>query len=236
MDLFKRLSLISLICESKGLGEFKKSNHFMDDMLSKAFVYLHTLITLLKETFIETVEDTFDVSMSSYLVIWLRFIVIGLLSGKKEDVRLEINDFSPLAKQNYENFRNVILENIITAFVLLVRNNDTDADIAISKINEIRDLRAIHEDNYINSYNGETAQVHASVELIGLYYLAEMIITNYNYIQKTITQKVACEGITRYYDSAIAAFNANSSGQLVYIADLILFGSVGKKFVMEVKK
>ena len=88
--------------------------------------------------------------------------VTGLLSESTAETRLELRRFSISSPGEDAAWKELVLANVVGAFVLLVRKDRAWADIddAIARISTLRELQKKYEDGYLTS-TGERANQDA---------------------------------------------------------------------------
>lgn len=245
----QRLPRLGFVYEVQGLSEFKRwaaARQSEDEIrnafsiaFSAAFTCWRALTMLPNEKGVpikSTVSPIgLDVLASELagepltpeLTLAFRLAASGLLSGRTAETRLELNRFTLSQASQSQDWRDRVVENVFSAFVLLVRKNNgwTDIDLALTRIAALRELQKEYEDKYIETHDGTPAQTRAAVELVGLYHLAQLITITGEYLRDGDARSRIVIQIDRHHERAVTAFETGKSTLLAHLADLLWAGS-----------
>lgn len=170
--------------------------------------------------------ELIDEPLKPELTLAFRLAAAGLLSERTAETRLELKRFTLGATTEAQDWRGKVIENIFSAFVLLVRKNNgwEDIDAALSRIAELRTLQKEYEDTYIDRQDGQAAQTRVAVELVGLYHLAQLLTITGEYLRDGEARARIQIQIDRHHERAVTAFEAGKSSLLAHLADLLWAG------------
>src|SRR5690606_20758878 len=135
-----------------------------------------------------------------------------LMSERTAETRLELRKFL-LQNENNSTWRNRVIDNVFSAFVLLVRKNDgwKDIDDALARIDNLRELQKEHEDGYIDSQENTSKQTIAAIELVGLYHLAQLITLVGDYLKDGENRTRVRTQIDRHHENSVSSFETARS-------------------------
>jgi hypothetical protein len=162
------------------------------------------------------------------LALAFRLSVAGLLGGRIAETRLDLERF-PLVPRNdlHGDWRNVVAENIFTAFTLLVRkaNGWTDIQQALQAIETLRQMQKRYEDGYLEKLSDPEQQLNAALELVGLYNLAQLVTLVADYLQTgQLGYDKVYSRLDHHYEQAVEALEVAQHFLLAHFADLLWAG------------
>jgi replicative superfamily II helicase len=172
--------------------------------------------------------ELYDELLSPILTLAFRLSVSGLLGGRTAETRLDLARFQLSPQHDFsDNWRNVVTENIFSAFVLLVRKADgwSDIQLALQNIVTLRRMQQTYEEKYLEEMGDPEQQSSAALELVGLYNLAQLITLVAEYLQdgRSGYEKV-CSRLDRHYEQAVDALEVGQHLLLAHLADLLWAG------------
>lgn len=242
-----RLPRLGFVYEVQGIAEFKRwvskptesvvRNAFIT-AFSSAFSCWRALTSLpseeasLKGNGISTTglqivaDELIDEPLKPELTLAFRLAVAGLLGERTAETRLELKRFTLDQETTGADWKAKVIENVFSAFVLLVRKNNgwEDIELALTRIGELRSLQKEYEDTYIDQQNGTYAQTRVAVELVGLYHLAQLVTITGDYLRLGEARSRNQIQIDRHHERAITALESGKSSLLAHLADLLWAG------------
>lgn len=246
----ERLPRLAYLFEGRGLGTYKRSQkekiERKEDVLKEmryhfkralscwtALLYQSSVTrSSAKDLFTEPLRDLVpeiaNEGLSPTIFLAFRIGFNGLLSDRTAEVRLILRDLPLEWSAKQINWRDFVLEHIIGAFVLLIRNADGREDIlsVLQCINELRRFQKEYEKSYLDEHQGIDEQnIDAVIELLGLYHLAQIIATVTEYLRtgRYLLTSIIVK-ISYHHDQALIAFEDQQLNSLAHIADLLWLG------------
>jgi len=244
----ERLPRLGFIYESQGITTLQKWVTKQDDNGEKEFrEYFRNAFSCWRSiiSVYETSEKDLDKdAISKYglhlieselrgepiradLILSFRLAISGLLGNHVAETRLELKRFRITTSTSSSNWNEQVAENVFSAITLLVRkaNGWDDIDVALSKINKLRQLQKEYENLYLNDKEDKTNQVIAALELVGLYHLAQMVTITGEYLRDGANAVVRVRlQLDRHYERAVASFQSSKSTLHVHLASLLWAG------------
>ncbi|WP_136625178.1 DEAD/DEAH box helicase [Dictyobacter kobayashii] len=169
-----------------------------------------------------------DDLLPAELVLAFRLSIAGLLGSRTAETRLDLRKFElTIADAGQVGWREYVAEHLFSAFVRLVRKDKGWEDIqqAIQSIKVLRLMQQHYEETYLKSLHGPERQSLAALELAGLYYLAQLVITVGEYLQSGQPEyEQVMEQINTYYGQASQVLEDGQLTVVAYLADLLWAG------------
>ena len=246
----EKLPRLAYLFESRGLGAYKRSQkekierrenvltemrlHFKRALSCwRALLYQSSVTqssarTVFTKPLQDLIPEIANEGLSPTIFLAFRIGFNGLLSTRTAEVRLILKDLSLESSNEQINWHSLVLERIFGSFVRLVRkaNGWEDIVIALQSINELRQFQREYEKSYLDEHQGtEEQNIDATVELLGLYHLAQIITIVADYLKtgKDPLARVLLK-ISHHRDQALMAFEDQQRASLTHIAELLWLG------------
>lgn len=244
----EKLSRYGFIFEKQGIRLLKQliakqenvSKEDIYECFYSASICWHTLTLLPDEsqqslhghisaTGVHVVElELQDELLPPELILVFPLSAAELLGGRIAETRLDSGRFLlSLQSDRQGNWRNLVVENTLTAFVLLVRQAHgwTDIQHALQAIETLRQMQKGYEASYLEKIDGPEQQANAALELVGLYHLAQLVPLAAHYLQ---TGQPGYDNVRsrldHHYEQAVEALEAAQHLLLAHFADLFWAG------------
>jgi replicative superfamily II helicase len=245
----EKLPRFGLVYEKQGIGLFKRfiakqegvKREDIYNSFQSAYICWRSLALLSPDESEQTINghvsaegvrlvemELYDELLPPILTLAFRLSVAGLLGGRTAETRLDLARFV-LSPQSGSpgNWRNVVAENIFSAFALLVRKGGGWSDIqhAIQSIETLRQMQQQYEETYLEKLDDPDLQSSAALELVGLYNLAQLITLVADYLRDGQPgYDRVCLRLDRHYEQAIEALEVGQHLFLAHLADLLWAG------------
>lgn len=159
--------------------------------------------------------------------VFFRLAVAGLLAENTAETRLRLKNFRSLEVVGI-NWLGQVVSKLAQAFILLVRKDGGWADIsaALDAIEYLRSAQNEYESNFLNSSGDEDSQTKGALDLVGFYYLAQMVTMVGEYLQTGGEGRSELEvRLDTFHRKATECFELGGSPNSRHFADLLWVGS-----------
>jgi len=129
---------------------------------------------------------------------------VALKSDKVINIRIDLSAFQINdATNNSDNWKERVLNQILEAFILLVRKSNGFSDIrnALFKIEKLKSEQQSFEKNYLDNLSLQNEMQHAYV-LLGLYHASKTIVETSQYLIEGYQYKERIEVVIRQHSEA----------------------------------
>jgi superfamily II DNA/RNA helicase len=176
----------------------------------------------------ETIPAFHNEKVSPDLFLALRIGLNGLLAERTTEVRFILKRFDLSSIHAQTSWREIVIDRILLTFIRLIRKADGWRDIytALEDINQLKQFQKQYEASYLEQSHVEDREMDATIELVGLYHLAQLVTISGEYVrtgQETL-RKVSHK-MDHHHTQALLAFEDIHDTVLVHMADLLWLGN-----------
>ena len=216
-DIYRQLRLLFILLNYAYSKEQSKNNI---EILDRIYV-------LLKSIDIDTYDNEFNEvlgieEIDPKILYYFYLASVDLKSDKLINARIDLKSFNNNAKSNINaNWKSRVQNDILKAFILLVRKDNGFADIrdALKTIGDLKQSQKEFEESYLNQVT-KSEESDTAYTLLGLYHISKPIVEVSEYLISGYNYRKSLEPIIRQHSNVAKELFANDT-RLITMSEII---------------